>query len=95
MMSGFEIINMYMEDDDNVYVEAIVEDKVLIRHSTYLEPEEYGPAKCFTFVHLSDVSEYESDIGLGIPIEYPLDGVREYLNCVKVDWEVVDDDYDD
>jgi len=36
----------YSYGDDVVYIRAVVPDFKLVRHQTFLEPAEYGPALC-------------------------------------------------
>lgn len=93
-MSKVEILEVSLEDSETAYVKAIVEDMVLTHRQTRFEPEEYGPAICCAFIDLSDVSEYVSDIGLRIHMEYPIEAVKEYLEAIDYDleWEIINED---
>jgi hypothetical protein len=94
-MNITEILTISFEDSETVYVEAIAEDYALIHHQTLYDPPEYGPAKVSTFIKLDEIQDYQSDIGLKIPLEYPMDAVKEYMEAVDYDlnWIEIKDDY--
>lgn len=81
------------EDENNVYVEATIEDMILTHRQTLLDSEEYGPARCFCFINLSELSEWTNEIGIGVNMEDPIDAVREYLEYMDYDlnWELCED----
>lgn len=76
----FKIEKIHNNGSD-VFVRAIVEDMVLIRHPTMEDPEEYGPALCeATFeIIADDIPEDENDL-------------IDYLEGLDLDWKIVDTD---
>ena len=40
----------YEKDSEVVYVEAEVEDAVLMSSATHLDPEEWGPGRCYAHI---------------------------------------------
>ena len=69
--------------DDVVEVKAIIEDASLRYTATYFDPPEYVPALCYSSFTLDE--------------ELPVDNseLLEYIESLDLDWEVVEDDYDD
>lgn len=49
-----EIVDMRFEDGDHLLVEALVEDAVVVRRQTDLDPAELGPALCRGTMYFSD-----------------------------------------
>lgn len=41
-----DIVDMHFVDDEHLVVQAVIEEAVLVRRQTQLEPEQYGPALC-------------------------------------------------
>lgn len=76
MISKIEKIH---NNGSDVFVRAIVEDMVLIRHQTMEEPAEYGPALCeATFeIIADDIPEDEDDL-------------MDYLEKIDLDWKVIE-----
>jgi hypothetical protein len=90
-----EILKIEFEDSETFYVEAVAEDYKLVYAQTLYDPPEYGPAVVYTFINKSDIEDYVGEIGLKIPMEYPLDAVKEYIDEVSsiLDWRPKEDDY--
>lgn len=94
-MNISEILKIEFEDDETIYVEAIAEDYRLVYPQTLYEPPEYGPAIVSAFISLSTINDYSGETGLRIPMEYPLDAVKEYLETIDYDleWRMIEYDY--
>lgn len=67
-------------DDTRVYVEAIVDDMLLVFQQTMLEPAEYAPGLC-SASFLLDPEE-------SIPLDE--DGFLRYVDDLDLDWQLVD-----
>jgi len=67
------------QQDNQVSVEAVVEDMVLLYSQTHTDPEEYGPALCSV--------TFELEEGEQLPINE--DELIDYLNDMNLDWEVI------
>lgn len=65
--------------DDEVSVEAVIEDMVVVSPATFRDPEEYGPALCRATFYLE-----ENEI---LPRDE--DQLIDYLESMDLNWEVV------
>ena len=67
-------------DDQRVYVEATVEDMVLVHAQTMLDPAEYGPALC------------EASFAVDPEVPFPHDGAAflRYVDDLDLNWKVID-----
>jgi hypothetical protein len=81
-MSYFDINFIEMEDDNTIYIRAMVEDMAVRREQTMDDPEEYGPALCETRIDAENILD-----GMNIITTSDLeDKVKEYLQDSYVDW---------
>ena len=84
--SCYELLD-YQVVDDRLVLKAIVEDMVITHRQTFLDPAEYGPARCKGYVWLDEE---------GAASFQDLQSVEAYLDAIKADpdWEVeaADDD---
>lgn len=72
--------------DDEVVVEAVVEDMVVLYSSTYNDPEEYGPALCRATFNLEENEILPRDD----------DQLIDYLESMNLDWQVIPkEEYED
>ena len=67
-------------DDQRVYVEATVEDMVLVHAQTMLDPAEYGPALC------------EASFAVDPEVPFPHDGTAflRYVDDLDLNSKVID-----
>jgi hypothetical protein len=77
-------IDEIKQEDDLVFIRAVVEDVVQTYSQTYYEPAEYGPALCEASFYLDEDGELPK-------IEEQL---LEYLNSLDISWEVLPKDWD-
>ena len=77
-------IDEIKQEDDLVFIRAVVEDVVQTYSQTYYEPAEYGPALCEASFYLDEDDELPK-------IEEKL---LEYLNSLDISWEVLPKDWD-
>ena len=66
-------------DDQRVYVEATVEDMVLVHAQTMLDPAEYGPALCEA-----------SFIDPEVPFPHNGAAFLRYVDDLDLNWKVID-----
>lgn len=90
-----DIIEILLEDNETFYVKAYAEDCILKYNQTLYDPPEYGPALVDVFIPMSDISNYISETGLTIPMDYPIDACTEYLEAINYDlnWRILDYEY--
>lgn len=70
------------KDNNQVIVEAIIEDMVLVRKQTKYEPEEYGPALCRASFELEEDEELpEND-----------DELIDYLDDRYLEWQILSEE---
>lgn len=81
MADVLEILDLYFTPDNQCHVEAVVDDMVLARRQTELDPPEWGAAVCRGSFYLC-----EDDV---IPATDA--GVRRLFSDRIDNWEVVDD----
>jgi len=77
----------YTYGEEYVHVRALVEDAVLVRSATWLEPEEYGSAVCETEIFWGDPitpetapkqSEIEEMLSMGHICDWEIVEMEEY-----------------
>jgi hypothetical protein len=56
-------------DDNYCYVEAIIDESVLVRGQTHLDPPEYGPALCKTSFDPGEITIPEDEHAFKILLE--------------------------
>ena len=83
-----EILEIKMIDHETAYVEAILEDSVLVHHQTLYDPPEYGSATWYTYVNISDVLEDFTDIGSNVIVDDLEDSIIQYLENHNQDWKL-------
>jgi len=88
-----EILEVKITDYETAYVEAIVEDVVLVHSQTLYDPPEYGPSRCYTHVNISDVMEYFSDVGSGNIVTNLNKSITQYVEENDLDWHLCERDY--
>jgi hypothetical protein len=74
------VIETFQQDENRIYVRAIVEDIIEIYPTTQYDPPEYGPALCETSFELDEdelLPEGE-------------DALLDYLNELYLDWRIID-----
>jgi hypothetical protein len=71
-------IHQLRQTDDCLFVEALIEDAVLVHHATMIDPPEFGPGVCSASLVVDPDEDYttwdESDI-------------IQFLEDSYVDWE--------
>ena len=77
-------INEIKQEDDLVFVRAVVEDVVETYSQTYYEPAEYGPALCEASFYLDEDEELPKNE----------EDLLDYLNSLNLSWEVLPKDWD-
>lgn len=77
-------IDELRQENDLVFVRAVVEDVVQIRFQTYHEPAEYGPALCESSFYLDENEQLPENE----------EQLLNYLNSLSLDWEVLPNDWD-
>jgi len=86
-MSVLSVSSIYQDDDQRVYVTAMVDDAILTFGQTLYDPAEYGPALC--------ESSFPCNDDMIVPDDE--DELIEFLNDLDLEWTLVDnsDDYYD
>ena len=74
------LIESIQQDENIVYVRAIVEDIVLVYQQTMESPAEYGPAVCETSFSLNEDETLPTNE----------DELVDFLNNLDLDWQVID-----
>jgi hypothetical protein len=77
-------IDEIKQEDDLVFVRAVVEDAVQTYSQTYYEPAEYGPALCEASFELDEDGELPKNE----------EDLLDYLNSLNLSWEVLPKDWD-
>lgn len=77
-------IDEIKQEDDLVFVRAVVEDVVQTYSQTYYEPAEYGPALCEASFELDEDGELPKNE----------EDLLDYLNSLNLSWEVLPKDWD-
>jgi hypothetical protein len=77
-------IDEIKQEDDLVFVRAVVEDVVQTYSQTYYEPAEYGPALCEASFYLDEDEELPKNE----------EDLLDYLNSLNLSWEVLPKDWD-
>lgn len=77
-------IETIQQNENKVFVRAIVEDMVQVYSSTIEEPAEYGPAVCESTFEL-----YEDDV-----LPENEEELINYLNDLDLEWTVLSKDWD-
>jgi hypothetical protein len=72
------------QTENEIYVQAVVEDMVQIYAQTYYEPAEYGPALCEASFSLSDDEV--------LPVNE--DEIIDYLESLELEWKIIKDDFE-
>lgn len=76
------LIYSLKKDNNQVIVEAVIEDMVLVREQTKYEPEEYGPALCRASFELEEDEELpEND-----------DELIDYLDDRYLEWQILSEE---
>ena len=88
-----EILEVKITDYETAYVEAIVEDVVLVHSQTLYDPAEYGPSRCYVYVNISDVMEYFSDVGSSNIVTNLNESITQYVEENDLDWQLCERDY--
>lgn len=73
------VIYNITKQENQVFVDAIVEDMILVYPQTKTDPEEYGPALCS--------ASFELDEGEEIPTDE--DELIDYLTDLNLEWKVI------
>jgi len=74
------LIESIHQDDDKVFVRAVIEDAVIVYQQTMLSPAEYGPALCESSFYLDD--------GEILPTNE--EELIQFLEGLDLDWNVID-----
>jgi hypothetical protein len=77
-------IDELRQENDLVFVKAVIEDAVQTYSQTYYEPPEYGPALCESSFYLDEDEELPENE----------EQLLNYLNSLSLDWEVLPNDWD-
>jgi hypothetical protein len=77
-------IDELRQENDLVFVRAVVEDVIQTRSQTYYEPAEYGPALCESSFYLDEDEQLPENE----------EQLLNYLNSLSLDWEVLPNDWD-
>jgi hypothetical protein len=77
-------IDELRQENDLVFVRAVVEDVIQTRSQTYYEPAEYGPALCESSFCLDEDEQLPENE----------EHLLNYLNSLGLDWEVLPNDWD-
>lgn len=83
-----EILEVKMIDHETAYIEAVLEDSVLIHNQTLYDPPEYGPAPWYTYVNISDVIEDFTDIGSNITVNDLENSIIQYVENYDQNWKL-------
>ncbi len=76
----------FQQQQELLYVEAVVDDFKLVRSQTWYEPAEYGPAACYATVDLSELDDVDpSDV---IKVQ-TIKQATEIISSVDLDWQEV------
>ena len=78
MISYIETIH---QENDEVFVRAVVEDAVLAYPQTMQDPAEYAPAMCEATFYMNEEETLPEDE----------DDLMFYLENLDLEWKVVDD----
>jgi hypothetical protein len=72
------------QENDLVFVKAVIEDAVQTYSQTYYEPAEYGPALCESSFYLDEDEELPENE----------EQLLNYLNSLSLNWELLPNDWD-
>lgn len=70
------VIYSVEKENDEIIVEAVIEDAIQIRSQTLVDPPEYGPAVCKATFYLSEDDKLPDND----------DEMIEYLEMLDLDW---------
>lgn len=77
-------IDEVRQENDLVFVKAVIADAVQTFSQTYYEPAEYGPALCESSFYLDEDEQLPENE----------EQLLNYLNSLSLDWEVLPNDWD-